>query len=84
MSNSPPTSSPTRFSDDALRQHVEKVLNQIPPDARRVCVGYARTDGTVAISYIERLGPHWTLGMLAGHAPDKGWTGEVALRGVWK
>jgi hypothetical protein len=71
------------FAPEQTRKHVEAALGIIPADARRVCLAYARSDGTVQLAYVERVGPHWTIGAIVGHAPDAGWTGEVAVRGVW-
>lgn len=71
------------FSIANQRRAVERVLADIPAGAKRIAIVYGRTDGVVQITYVERLGPHWTLGALLGHAPEEGWTGEVALKGVW-
>lgn len=67
----------------ALQGHVDAVLATLPDRARRCCLVYYRTDGTAAITYVERIGAHWTAGAILSHAPTDGWTGQVALKGVW-
>lgn len=71
------------FDPSATAAHVDAILATLPDRARRCCLVYYKTDGTVAVSYLHRAGAHWTAGAILSHAPREGWTGQVALKGVW-